>query len=341
MARPDSEPDGGVEDDGVDDRVAIKAVQEAYFASLLDSFSHLRQIVHGKPPSSAKLPPGTSTFAAASDGDSRATRLWSGILRKSDPNPIQVARLSKPSVLRILRIILGGKFLRQGYTVEERTSRWLWALLARLPDRGELDYAEIGWIRDLGRRAVLLGRSLSEMAALREELEEGALGLHEDVDGSSSDEEDADVPQLKDSVSNAPATGTKSELQAGFELGKTDTTTNGDQDEAIVMKGVADPKGEASAEEEQEEGEIEEEDDVAMDIASNSSADEAPATNLDDAKARLLERLAKDEHIDAAEAAKQRSRMNMRATLNMILTVAGEFYGQRDLLEFREPFVGL
>lgn len=36
-----------------------------------------------------------------------------------------------------------------------------------------------------------------------------------------------------------------------------------------------------------------------------------------------------------------RARMNARATLNMILTVAGEFYGQRDLLEFRDPFHGV
>jgi hypothetical protein len=33
--------------------------------------------------------------------------------------------------------------------------------------------------------------------------------------------------------------------------------------------------------------------------------------------------------------------VNMRATVNMILTVVGEFYGQRDLLAFRDPFAGV
>ena len=33
-------------------------------------------------------------------------------------------------------------------------------------------------------------------------------------------------------------------------------------------------------------------------------------------------------------------RLNTIATLNMILTVVGEFYGQRDLLDFRDPFPG-
>jgi hypothetical protein len=33
--------------------------------------------------------------------------------------------------------------------------------------------------------------------------------------------------------------------------------------------------------------------------------------------------------------------VNRRATVNMILTVVGEFYGQRDLLAFRDPFGGV
>lgn len=38
------------------------------------------------------------------------------------------------------------------------------------------------------------------------------------------------------------------------------------------------------------------------------------------------------------DSPEERAKANVRATLNMILTVAGEFYGQRDLLEFRDPF---
>ena len=70
--------------------------------------------------------------------------------------------------MRLLRIILGGKFLRKNQELRERTSRWIWALLARLPDKGELDYQEIGWIRELGKRAVLLMVSLAEMEVLKE-----------------------------------------------------------------------------------------------------------------------------------------------------------------------------
>lgn len=360
MARPDPEQqDDNEEPDALDhDGVTEKAVHEAYFTSLLDQYNHLRRIVRARPPPNATLPRGTPTFAAAYNNDSRTTRLWSGVLHKTDPHPLQIARLSKESVLRILRIILGGKFLRQGYTIDERTSRWLWALLARLPDRGELGYAEIGWVRDLGRRAVLLGRSLSEMAALREELEEGALGVHEGVDGSSSDDDmladdNNHGPEAGDNTTaSAPATAPTSEIggdsrsqvtgEADDERDQTAAQTletNNEIDEGNSTEG---PKQkEVVDDDEQEEGEIEDDEDVAMELASNSSVEGAPVVELDEAKARLLENLLQDEHVDAAKAAKERSRVNMRATLNMILTVAGEFYGQRDLLEFREPFVGL
>lgn len=349
MARPDPEQiDYDEDEDPDDDYVTDKAVHEAYFTSLLNQYHHLRNTVRAQPPPRATLPPGTPTYAAAGDRDARSTtRLWSGVLRKSDPHPLQISRLSKDSVLRILRIILGGKFLRQGYPIEERTSRWLWALLARMPDRGELDYTEIGWIRDLGRRAVLLGRSLAEMAALREELEEGALGVHEGVDESSSDEEifaDHDV-EFEDNASGCvPVTAPTSDVDVDSKSRSAGEAVD-EQDETVIIESEGKPdidsQGKGSVDDGQEEGEIEEDEDVAMDLASNSSEDEPQTVGLEDAKARLLERLAQDEQVDAKEAERDRSRMNMRATLNMILTVAGEFYGQRDLLEFREPFVGL
>jgi hypothetical protein len=50
----------------------------------------------------------------------------------------------------------------------------------------------------------------------------------------------------------------------------------------------------------------------------------------------FAESLVDYEDIEDEEVA--RAKANVRTTLNMILTVAGEFYGQRDLLEFRDPF---
>jgi hypothetical protein len=249
--------------------------------------------------------------------------------------------MSKDSVLRVLRVLLGGKLLRPGHSVAERTSRWLWALLARLPDRGELNHAEIGWIRDLGRRAVLLSRSLAEMAALREELAaEDGLGMDEGVDGYSSDD--------NESLGAADAEGD----DGPSDQIQIDPTAAIDEiDSAAESRPPPPDEGP-----DYEDGEIAEEEDgdkdedIAMELESASSVEEGEAADdnqgdLEDAKARLLAQLdasaAEEKQRLAAEEARERSRMNMRATVNMILTVAGEFYGQRDLLELREPFVGM
>ncbi|KAJ6779466.1 hypothetical protein PWT90_00772 [Aphanocladium album] len=324
--------DGDEDEDG---QASNSAVLEAYFDAILQKYQHLRAILNKTPPEGAarRIPSSQPTYAAPFGPGSTAIKVWPPLLRNADPTPLQVSLMSKDTVIRILRIMLGGKFLRRGYPLPERTSRWIWALLARLPERGELNYSEIGWIRDLGRRAVLLGRSLSEMAALREELAEGGLGVNDAVDDSSSDDE-----VVADEPTGQPDAETPKEESL--------VTSHGESEKAV------EETGEAEAEAEEEQGE-----DVAMDTDSGSDEGEIREDNqetattknesLEAAKKAFLARLEApssdddDDEQEKLDAARERSRMNMRATLNMILTVAGEFYGQRDLLEFREPFVGM
>ncbi|KAG7431638.1 hypothetical protein Forpi1262_v007796 [Fusarium oxysporum f. sp. raphani] len=343
-AEEDDYEDGEYPDDYDDDCDEEAALNESYFASVMDQYLRLRSILHADLPSNAvsRVVKAQLKTDAPAENQSAVIATWSRLLRETDPHPLQVALMSKDTTLRILRILLGGKFLRQGYTLPERTSRWIWALLARMPDKGELNYAEIGWIRDLGRRAVLLGRSLAEMAALREELAEGGLGAHEAVDGSSSDEEVLADPEDLD-VEGALSSGQDED----------DPTPAEPEKDVEKTPKVTEPTTKSPPKPDAEEGEIEDEDeDVAMEIATDSEAEEGevaaqePRENLEAAKERLLARIShgmtsEDEEDLEKESAKQRLRANLRATLNMILTVAGEFYGQRDLLEFREPFVGM
>ncbi|RGP63150.1 hypothetical protein FLONG3_10011 [Fusarium longipes] len=348
MAMPDNMNEGGDYEEGeypedeYDEYDEEVAIHEAYFASVMDQYLRLRTILHADPPRNARsrLAQAQLKTEAPADNQTSVIATWSRLLRDTDPHPLQIAHMSKDTTLRILRIMLGGKFLRRGYTLPERTSRWIWALLARLPDKGELNYAEIGWIRDLGRRAVLLGRSLAEMAALREELAEGGLGAHEAVDRSSSDEDvmaDPEDLEVEGAVS--------------AEEGEEDSTPPETKHEAEQIPKITAPTTTSPPKPDAEEGEIDEDEDVAMDIASDSDAEEGEVAaqeseNLQAAKQRLLAQIdnaaaSEDDEEVAKEVANQRLRVNLRATLNMILTVAGEFYGQRDLLEFREPFVGM
>ncbi|KAL7807056.1 hypothetical protein V8C44DRAFT_338244 [Trichoderma aethiopicum] len=341
-----------------------KAVDEAYFASILQQYHHLRKILHRKPPANATRRLSRSQATEAFSFGRSTITLWSRLLKTTDPHPVQVALMSKDTVLKILRVMMSGKFLRSGYSIPPRTSHWLWALLARLPAMGELNHAEISWIRDLGRRAVLLGRSLAEMAALREELADSGFGVNDNVDASSSDEEvvaetieegdeegdgggdDGDaLPVPKATMTEPPPAVARRRRNSSSPI------PDAVDDENMI------PAGEANkVVEDVDEGEVgeakkdseDEDEDVAMDIASDSSADEGEiseqpdeATALEEAKHRLLARLAESENERRKEEERRDARMNMRATLTMILTVAGEFYGQRDLLEFREPFVGM
>ncbi|KZL71480.1 ribonucleotide reductase inhibitor [Colletotrichum tofieldiae] len=334
------------------------AIHEAYFAAILSRFNTLRRILHTTPPPDvvAALPRTHGYHVGAFGPKSGTFSIWSQRLRSTDPLPAQIASMDKDGVLRVVRVLLGGKFLRRGCELRERTSRWLWALLARLPERGELNHAEIGWVRDLGRRAVLMMQSLADMAALRDALEgEGMdLGVHDAVDESSDDEdvlremevEERDGEEVSGKTGETPSAASQV-LAETAKPERSDPTPEKPTDDGEVEEGEIDDDQKSEPMDVSEDGEIDE---------GEVAEEPAPAETLEEVRARLLAQLdtaAEDApseapseepiaEVEDEEMADQlRARMNMRATLNMILTVAGEFYGQRDLLEFRNPFPGM
>jgi hypothetical protein len=352
---------------------------EALVASLRQRFLQLRASLRREPPPDlvSALPKSHSPFVGPLGPKSKTFRHWSGKLRASDPLPVQVAAMDHRGILRLLRIIMGGKFLRVGVELRERTSRWLWALLARLPDSGELSYSEVSIVRDLGLRAVLLTRSVAEMAALRDEVENGgvSLGLHDGFDDSEDDEDVAKDMSPCENVAEGESppgnnTPNPEESSPRYEAGEgkqqvpepdARPTETGQDGAGVVDEHLEDgevsedPHSENEASEKlptatadaKEDGELDD-DEAPMDIDSVSSSTNEPA--LEAAKAKLLARLENgptaadghgDEDHDSETDTTNRARLNMRATLNMIITVAGEFYGQRDLLEFRSPFMGM
>jgi hypothetical protein len=266
-----------------------------------------------------------------------------------------VAALDRQSVLKLLRVVLGGKFIRRGYELRERTSRWIWALLARLPDRGEMDYAEVGWIRELGKRAVLMMVSMAQVEALREEVEGDLEGDADDDNGDDDEEGEIVGEMVVDAEEEGGAVALK-EAGGAAEARAVGSEPESEQPANPVAEDIGDQNG-GEADMDIDDGEVT--DDEPSAPAGNSDIEAEIAA----AKARLLARLEEapdtqqeaepspadadenqqneDSEGDIAVADETRARVNMRATLNMILTVAGEFYGQRDLLEFRDPFPSL
>lgn len=293
--------------------------------------------------------------------------------------------MTKDGVLRVLRVLLGGRFLRRGVEVRERTSRWAWALLARLPDRGELDYAEVGTVRELGKRAALLLWSLREMDLLREEVDgeaevegegegEGEVDLELVGHGDGADEEQWAGEDAGGDDDNGEGVGeAESDGERPLDRGVPANDRDEPEAQAQARAPAPAPSGSDSAPDptinsadsdsdsdaDMEDGEITETPaPTATEPLAPTPPAPAPASapqppvgeSIESAKARLLANLdsidgdgeepeVSDVSPEVSDAA--RARMNMRATLNMILTVAGEFYGQRDLLEFRDPFHGV
>lgn len=422
------------EEDSAEDRPhnsSADEIRDAYFASITSRYVALRKLLRSDPPGSAlgALPDTNPTEVGEWKRGADTFQRWEGRLRATDPLPAQVAGMHKDSVFRLLRVLLACKFLRKRIQLRERTSRWIWALLARLPDKGELDYMEIGWVRELGKRAVLLMVSLAELEVLRE---------HCDVAGSSPEDHDEyevgvdvedyieeddddlsrDTPVGAVDAPTPEVLGEHDEDKSGAKISVTRDYTGGTLQSRVDTTREANnaplhtpsPDNasdiEMQLDSDMEDGEVAEPVPVAVEPPSPPRSD--PIADMETAKARLLAQL-NDDSIDedevgedddasaslipvtqpapAGQARKQtvrtttadgaadpeqeegecefeyeadegeeeeeedadheryqeldRAKVNERATLNMILTVAGEFYGQRDLLEFRDPFGGL
>ncbi|KAK5636431.1 hypothetical protein RRF57_012143 [Xylaria bambusicola] len=392
----DNDPDASESDDDRPRNSSADEIRDAYFTSITNRYIALRKLLQTEPPESAlrALPATNPAEVGQWKRGADTFQKWEGRLRTTDPLPAQIAAMHKDSIFRLIRVILTCKFLRKRTQLRERTSRWIWALLARLPAAGELDYMEVGYVRELGKRAVLMMVSLAELEVLRE---------HYDVAGSSPGDQDeyeagVDIDEYyedvlsqdsPDDIANAP---TPEEARVHVEQimsPHASTPNNGANrtvNNATNMKhGVETAYPQELSPDDASDIEMQ----LDSDMEDGEVADEPPpphsdsVADIETAKARLLARLSdavEDDEVKnldisspippsakptpaGAEAAQttpesrideseedaeyeryqalDRDKINERATLNMILTVAGEFYGQRDLLEFRDPFGGL
>jgi hypothetical protein len=301
---------------------------------------------------------------------------WRGQIQSTNPAPVQIASMDKSAVLRALLSLTGGKLLRSGDEIKPSVSLWAWALLAKLPARGELSSEEIGVVRELGKRAVLVGTSLSGNNDWQEEVHEFEAGLDEEDEedeGTYINEEEIklDIDESFDSETEsslmhsyaAPSEPRNGALQIGPQLptelgytrvdeskftGDNSSTTspglvNRDTMATSGNLGQQEERGPSSPSHGQPSSSTVEEEKFSLDGPQQDSEE----AQLNAAKAQILARLDSEyveqevnlepEVPDSQDIVQdtQSSKANTRATIDMIITVAGEMYGQRDLLEFR------
>lgn len=327
--------------------------QVRYFDSILSRFKALQNQLQQMPPLEVleKLGPDSPTHVARLNVS--IAKFWRWNMRTVDPKPAQVASMDKETILRLLGLLTSGALLKRGIGVDAGVSRWAWSLLARLPDRGELTSEEIGVVRQLGKRAVLVATGLREDSSWEQGIKEVERDFNEedsDVSihvanedeialGTEYDEnESLDVTDM--TVDMGEANTPPSSLLESVIPGEASDISNDDKSKELNLAiGGNGTIGEIEPNHATEKGKY--------------SLDNSDDSNLAAAKARILGQLQTPEGsedpsliYEEQKAMKeidqnlQAAIWNSRATVDMIITVAGEVFGQRDLLEFRGAWEG-
>ncbi|KAJ5276713.1 hypothetical protein N7524_002866 [Penicillium chrysogenum] len=263
-----------------------------------------------------------------------AHKTWRRLLVTVDPHMVQLASMDMESVLEVLEILarLISDVVRGDDTQRvRRIGAWAWGLLGKCREVGQLSTQEVGVVRGLAKRAAKILRKVQE-------LEDD--DYEEDVDDSVTDTPKGEVKQ---SNIVEDEKDTKEEAQQGSTVQNEEATRQGTQPEPTAQ-GEEEIKEEVQLEptvRSEEESKPEELPEAAEAHGSSMAGASLEESDLEAAKARLQARLqnnsdsvetpAISNDIDESDWSIQ-----THALLDMIITVVGEFFGQRDLLEERE-----
>lgn len=336
-----SDPAPANEDDVKEGEVGVDP-QMAYFDSILTRFEVLRDQLAQTPPPEVVDKLGKDQPTHVGPLNSKVAKWWRWHMRTTDPLPAQIASMDKSTVLRLLGVLTSGTSLKSGIVVDLAVSRWVWGLLARLPERGELNSEEIGVVRELGKKAVLVGMGLREDEQWQDGLDEVEAAYEEAGESgegksySNEEEIQLEIDEDLDGYSNSPEITTAAP-QIGPQLPSPPSEVADPQDLMETAPSIS----------------IDKPINGDLEVGDGPSTGTELADDLATAKARILASISGEEEKDCAQqsevgatrdpeaqtkdgqADSEPSKWNTKATVDMIITVAGEMFGQRDLLEFR------
>lgn len=301
--------------------------QISYYNLLRHRFLLLRSTLRCSPPADAINALDNDHPISLPRNAGAAHKAWRRILVTVDPQMVQLACMDMESVLEVLEILarMVSDVVRSEDTERvRRIGAWAWGLLGKCWEVGQLSTQEVGIIRNLGKRAATILHKVQEVESKQSE---------EEADWSVSD------PQ-EDNQQGSPVEDkekTEEEARPESTVHDADDTT---QEEAQPETAAQDEK-DATQEGLQE---ISDALDTSMPDASLEQS------QLEIAKARLQARLQSNadfvetpadsdyEDYEGYEDYEELTKQT-HALLDMIITVVGEFFGQRDLLEAREVWV--
>ncbi|KAB2580539.1 hypothetical protein DBV05_g886 [Lasiodiplodia theobromae] len=297
-------------------------VQEEYHNRLLLRFEGFRNLMAQKPTEDQQESLDKSCYCTFPRNNPKvmrqAVRRWLEVFADTPPNPVQVAQMDSYCVLKLLDILK--RKLECFKDVEENISIWIFALLARLCEVIPIHCDDASIVRELALRALMVRVTFTgeHIAELEDKVPQYYTEDQEFFDHVNADprqgkkqEEDDGITDLRKMLDE------KKELLARKEaLQKrvAEMPRMMSKREAFGMS-PREPSGD-----EEEEGET---------TKSAATPDDA----LSSQEAASVE---EESVMDHKEDGKPNPNANTRATLNMILAVACDVFGQKDLSKYLE-----
>jgi hypothetical protein len=245
------------------------------------------------------------------------------------PNPDRLIVLQQHIILQMLKAAI--RDLKRRRNVAKRYSEWIWGLLCALGDVYTLDSDAVSIVRELGKKAVWVG--IGYIGADEADAT-AAYEANEDADDKDTEDETFDDDQGDDNEQSSEGID-KIVLSVALQQSIVDNK----QLPRNYIQGRR--RNTSSPEPPNEE---------IQSLAQGSVVVETTHSNADveAARDRLLNKIASDTLTSPENEVQGLSYKgqdcpdsNTRATIDMIITIAGEMYGQRDLMEFRSVWEGL
>jgi hypothetical protein len=281
----------------------VKA-QDAFYNSLETRFEALRRRLRTSPSVQAVQTLDDQHPISLPFGNKMADKEWKYHLLNTSPLPAQLSSLDSPSILRLLKLVEGQLENCRKSNIPNNLGLWAWSLLAALDEVGLLQTRDVSVVRDLAKMAIWV-----------------RMMHHKAKHGRSNDPD-------YEHIDNYPE-----ENAAQHEQGE---VVDADQAES-TQAGAPEVESVEAAVEAQIKQEItpaqNTQEDAAMDLDSEDQLLDAIA-----AKKRELQTEAEAEAKKKDQKQEDFPDTNTYVTIDMLVTVASEFYGQKDLLVGRLPW---
>jgi len=283
---------------------------KVYAMSLLQTFRGLRDFIRR---AQEQIPPKYSKLWKPYQLSRVHTKAYYEFRSSLSHEPPISTRLAATDTRIVLQLLLcASKLLKKGKPIDANLSAWIWALLARLDDVGTLNNDDVYIVRATAKTAVRIISDYSKKKGLKAKI------LMEMEDEAADDDEGAESEQMDETDDQ--------ELSKGVE------SADAPDEEAISKRHPA------------------QDDDTSMteDVAQSTFSGGTHAADL--AAARALNEQqhshsvgnsidsGADEVTGSDGNAAKLVDANTRASLFMVVLVAGEVFGQTDLVGFLEEW---